>query len=420
MPTFRMEQCKSCRFAWATDFVPSFRAPRAARNACASQRNKVGYSCSAILPKQETRTTENSIPVPYPLDWDFRLETRESCQLASVKYPALRDLFDSGELVCLERPADYQERRDDGYLEPQTIFLLGTCHVSNRSADAARRVINAVKPESVVVELCRSRVGMMFRDPADDRVSDDSPGAKQRDLGQPNAWGVSGESFASAMGRTLRLGGRSALALRLLLAGMSANASSATGVAVGEEFAAAREAADAVGAQLVLGDRPIEITLKRAWAAMGTTEQLRFLWTIAGGGQKLRHALQDPRMLDGLQSDDAVDRLYASLAALFPSLAVPLIHERDRYLAWSLKRSKAVNGASIVVGVLGRGHLRGVTYALRHDQDGLRFKDLVGVGDGTSGPTSLLASLVDSLRVDVAFAVLLWLAYTVVNSLTGH
>lgn len=45
----------------------------------------------------------------------------------------------------------------------------------------------------------------------------------------------------------------------------------------------------------------------------------------------------------------------------------PLVHERDLYLAWSLKRSKAVNGARRVVGVVGKGHLRGICYALTHD-----------------------------------------------------
>ena len=32
---------------------------------------------------------------------------------------------------------------------------------------------------------------------------------------------------------------------------------------------------------------------------------------------------------------------------------MPLLHERDVYLAWSLTRSKAVNGCSIVVGIVG-------------------------------------------------------------------
>ena len=35
----------------------------------------------------------------------------------------------------------------------------------------------------------------------------------------------------------------------------------------------------------------------------------------------------------------------------------PLIHERDVYLAWSLKRSKAVNGCQRVVGVMVRFRL---------------------------------------------------------------
>lgn len=56
----------------------------------------------------------------------------------------------------------------------------------------------------------------------------------------------------------------------------------------------------------------------------------------------------------------------------------PLIHERDLYLAWSLKRSKAVNGCARVVGVMGKGHMRGVVYALTHNPGQLRFKDLVG------------------------------------------
>ena len=40
------------------------------------------------------------------------------------------------------------------------------------------------------------------------------------------------------------------------------------GAAPGEEFRAAARAADRVGAQVVLGDRPIEVTLGRAWEAL--------------------------------------------------------------------------------------------------------------------------------------------------------
>lgn len=37
-----------------------------------------------------------------------------------------------------------------------------------------------------------------------------------------------------------------------------------------------------------------------------------------------------------------------------PQVIAPLIHERDAYLAWALKRSKAVNGNARIVGVVSK------------------------------------------------------------------
>jgi pheromone shutdown protein TraB len=49
------------------------------------------------------------------------------------------------------------------------------------------------------------------------------------------------------------------------------------GVLPGAEFRAAARAADTVGASLVLGDRPIEITLERAWNALPWQRRLKLL-----------------------------------------------------------------------------------------------------------------------------------------------
>jgi pheromone shutdown protein TraB len=59
-------------------------------------------------------------------------------------------------------------------------------------------------------------------------------------------------------------------------------------------------------------------------------------------------------------------------------VASAVLHERDLYMAWSLKRSKAVNGCERVVGILGRGHVPGVVYHLLQDSSNLRFRDLAG------------------------------------------
>ena len=85
-----------------------------------------------------------------------------------------------------------------------------------------------------------------------------------------------------------------------------------------------------------------------------------------------------------------------------------------QYLAWSLKRSKAVNGCQRVVGVVGKGHLRGVVHALLHDQQNLRFKDLVGargVANGRLPRAQQLRKLAKNLAIETAIGLFLWWAW---------
>jgi pheromone shutdown protein TraB len=185
-------------------------------------------------------------------------------------FPQLMDLVEDGTLVVVKRAVDYVERRSDGYVEPEVVFVVGTAHMSRVSALQVTRVVNAVQPENVVVELCRSRAGIMYDVvvPAaapitESNVANLMQGQQQQQQQQqnPNLMSMSGDNFGSAVSRSLELGGRSALVLRLLLGAMSKRISSSAGVATGEEFRAACKAAEEIGAQIVLGDRPIEITV---------------------------------------------------------------------------------------------------------------------------------------------------------------
>ncbi|OAO92366.1 hypothetical protein AXX17_AT5G50900 [Arabidopsis thaliana] len=109
-------------------------------------------------------------------------------------------------------------------------------------------------------------------------------------------------------------------------------------------------------------------------------------------------------------------QLYERLSFSYPALLMPLIHERDTYLAWSLKRSKAVNGCKTVVGVIGKGHMNGVIYALVSDSGDLRFRDLVGRGDSYNGGTGTTSNgwiqkVLKSLVRDTIIGFLLWELY---------
>ena len=46
--------------------------------------------------------------------------------------------------------------------EPELIYILGTSHLSLRSAEDVRLLLDAAHPEAVVVELCRSRAAQAY------------------------------------------------------------------------------------------------------------------------------------------------------------------------------------------------------------------------------------------------------------------
>eukprot|EP00898_Chlorokybus_atmophyticus_P002794 jgi/Chlat1/3515/Chrsp23S08823 len=355
--------------------------PLVASMACAPYgQSRFQLARGRLPPRTPTACSAGTVqPAPLkltgpPKEWDWRAATRDdTLRLTRLHCPSLLPLAECGALTVVPRSALYVERRTDGYVEPERIWLVGTSHV--------REVITAAKPGCVVVELCRSRAGLLWdKDCTAEQSTQDDRSASS------NMFNLSGESFASAASRTLRLGrGRSALALRLALASVSERALGTVG--------------NDMGVELVLGDRPIEITLQRCWQALTLIEKLRLLKALISGIGEPR-----PRLREEL----------LNLAEQFPSLMSPLIHERDTYLAWSLKRSKAVNGVADVVGVVGAGHLRGIAYALLHDHGSLKFKDLVGSHSARKQP--VLVSLARSAAVEGAIGFAGWWLYQMLTS----
>uniref|UniRef100_A0A2P2K2M9 TraB domain-containing protein isoform X1 n=1 Tax=Rhizophora mucronata TaxID=61149 RepID=A0A2P2K2M9_RHIMU len=112
-----------------------------------------------ILSTKPTKALKVSIKPP-PEDFDFRTRILQESRTAIAKTcPELLDLADIGSLVLIEKrqfgpvPAWRTE-----FVEPEVIWLIGTAHISSQSAAEVERVVRAVKPDNVVVELCRSRV----------------------------------------------------------------------------------------------------------------------------------------------------------------------------------------------------------------------------------------------------------------------
>ncbi|KAL6005572.1 hypothetical protein ACLOJK_006139 [Asimina triloba] len=341
---------------------------------------------------------------PPPPQFDYRSSqlVADTRSAVSAMHPQLLDLVENGRLVLVEkRRFGPVPAWRTAFVEPEAIWLIGTSHIAEESALDVERVVRAVKPESVVVELCRSRVGIMY-------ASDDDNGSRQ--FLRSNMFSLSGARFLGAIGRSINLGGQTALALRLLLAVFSSKISSGSDRPFGDEFRAARRASEAVGAQIVLGDRPIEITLGRAWNSLKWGEKLSLVFSLLRGINSSSLEVSGSSLREqGMEGSPF--QLYELLSFSYPSLLQPLIHERDTYLAWSLKRSKAVNQNKCVVGVIGKGHMNGVVYALLSDQGDLRFRDLAGKMPFADGSNGWVGTLFKSLVRDTVIGIILWALY---------
>ncbi|CAL9243189.1 unnamed protein product [Arabidopsis halleri] len=363
-------------------------------------------------------TVSVSVQTPPP-DFDFRNEIASDSRAAIAKtFPELLDLADNGTLILVKKqsfgpvPAWRKE-----FVEPEAIWLVGTSHISPESASVVERVVRTVKPDNVAVELCRSRKvhffiqlklglpGIMYTSSVGGEVDQNL---------KSGVLSLTGTGFLGAVGRSLDLGGQTALALRLLLAVFSSKLSSVADRPFSDEFRAARKASEEVGAQLVLGDRPIEITLQRAWNSLKWGEKLNLVMAVTRAITSSSGISAAELKEQETDESNGSLQLYERLSFSYPSLLLPLIHERDTYLAWSLKRSKAVNGCKTVVGVIGKGHMNGVIYALVSDSGDLRFKDLVGRRDSSDGSTTSngwIQKVLKSLARDTIIGFLLWELY---------
>lgn len=101
---------------------------------------------------------------PPPPGYDFRTEyLLNSRETIAQTHPELLDLADNGTLVLIRKSqfGPVPSWRTE-FVEPEFIWLIGTSHISSQSAVDVARVVRTVKPDNVVVELCRSRYCTCF------------------------------------------------------------------------------------------------------------------------------------------------------------------------------------------------------------------------------------------------------------------
>jgi len=200
-----------------------------------------------------------------------------------------------------------------------TYYLVGTAHVSQRSVDEVRAVIDHVKPDVVAVELCKGRHDALTTDSA------------FRNL---DVFKVVRE------GRTLYL------LAHLALASYQRRIGASLGVQPGAELLAAVKAAEERGIPVELIDRDINVTLKRTWANLGLWKRSTLLASLVVGWEDERKAEPvDEKTIEELKEPKALSEMLSELGKAVPEIKAPLIDERDSYLASKLTELQAGTAA---------------------------------------------------------------------------
>ncbi len=246
-------------------------------------------------------------------------------------------------------------------LDNREIILVGTAHVSRESIEEATGTIRDETPDMVCVELDEGRMQSLANE----------KGWQELDIS-----------------KVLREGKGFLLIANLVLSTFQKRIGADMGVKPGDEMKASVEAAKEAGIPTALVDRPIHVTLQRAWAKNNLWGKAKLLATL------LASAFSDEKIeeseIENLKDQGAMDAMMSELAGYLPTVKEVLIDERDRYLA---SKIWAAGGAKSVA-ILGAGHLPGTEAYLRELAAGAKSPD---VTDIASVPPKTLGSKVAGL-----------------------
>ncbi len=214
------------------------------------------------------------------------------------------------------------------FLHEKEIILVGTAHISSESAEEAKQAILQEKPDAVGIELCEQRL---------------------QQLEQEQKWKQMNILEVIKEGRAYLL------LLNLFLANMQRKLGDMIKTKPGAEMIEAKKTAEANGIPVLLLDRNIQITLKRAFALMPLREKISIIFTLIAGmfGEEKKIT---PELVEELKKKDVLSKVLEELGQKAPTVKKVLVDERDAYMAEQIKKSSAKK----IVAVIGAGHVFGI------------------------------------------------------------
>ena len=216
------------------------------------------------------------------------------------------------------------------------IILIPTAHVSKKSAEQVKSVIENEKPDSVCVELDQERY---------------------ESINDKDKWSNM-DIFEVIKKRKSLL-----LLVNLIISSFQSRMAEKLGINAGQEMVQGIKSAKNIDAELVLADRNIQITFKRVWRGLGIWEKIKLIFQIIAMLFVDEEITEEE--MEKLKSGDALNVLLEEMGNSFPGIKKHLLDERDQYLANKIKNAPGDK----IVAVLGAAHVPGVKKEIFKEQN---------------------------------------------------
>lgn len=222
------------------------------------------------------------------------------------------------------------------HLDGKEYILIGTAHISKDSAEQVKEVIELEQPDSVCVELDSARYQSIME------------GSKWKDM---DIFKVIKEKKATL------------LLMNLAISSFQNRMAKQFNIKPGQEMIQGIESAKEIDAKLVLADRNIQITFSRIWRGLGFKGKMMLLSQVFAGIFSDESITEEE--LEKMKKQDTINAILDEFTQSFPQLKVPLIDERDQYLAEKIRNAPGEK----IVAVLGAAHVPGITKEIHNKHD---------------------------------------------------
>ena len=284
------------------------------------------------------------------------------------------------------------------------VYVLGTAHVSKDSCEDVKLLMEHVRPDVLFIELCNQRIAILEDEPVKPNE------AKQSTCSNGKSQSV-GEMTKDIMTHNPDMNKVAALS-SVLLTKIQGDYATKLNVTIGGEFKEAFNMAKAQqtefaklvqtlrweqsygtvneetlqkarasnGCSIVLGDRPVRLTLIRAWEALNFFGKIKLVLALAWSSLRQPSVEELREWIESIMNDPSNDILTKSIEELsqhFPAIKQTIIEERDVYMACKIVQTARIMGAGSaqdgsrrkIVAVVGAGHCPGISIMLTGEME---------------------------------------------------